>query len=97
MTIKSKAVVLLIISLLLTGLIVGGSGLFVLYKNTFSSTQVNMNGQAVQLAGEIHDLFNSFAKGGLTKSKQHFLYFFPLPQEHGSLRPILGSDRVIGS
>ena len=64
MTIKTKAVVLLIISLLLTGLIVGGSGLFVLYKNTFSSTQVNMNGQAVQLAGEVHDLFNSFAKGG---------------------------------
>jgi methyl-accepting chemotaxis protein len=64
MTIKTKAVVLLTIALLLTGIIVGGSGLFVLYKNTFNSTQVSMNGQAVQLASEIRDLFTSFAKSG---------------------------------
>lgn len=64
MSIKSKAVVLLLIALLLTGLIVGGSGLFVLYRNTYSNTQVNMNGQAVQLAGEINDLFNAFARSG---------------------------------
>ena len=26
---------------------------------------------------------------------QHFLYFLPLPQGHGSLRPTLGASRVI--
>lgn len=26
--------------------------------------------------------------------KQHFLYFFPLPQGHGSFLPTLGSDLV---
>jgi hypothetical protein len=25
---------------------------------------------------------------------QHFLYFFPLPHEHGSLRPTFGSGRT---
>ena len=27
---------------------------------------------------------------------QHFLYFFPDPHGHGSLRPILGSSRTVG-
>ncbi|HEY3426943.1 MAG TPA: hypothetical protein VGL27_19275, partial [Negativicutes bacterium] len=64
MSIKVKVVVLILIALLLTGLTVGGSGLFVLYRSTFNNTQVNMKGQAVQLAGEINDLFNAFAKSG---------------------------------
>lgn len=28
---------------------------------------------------------------------QHFLYFLPLPQGHGSLRPVLGVDRAPGA
>jgi hypothetical protein len=27
------------------------------------------------------------------QAPQQFLYFFPLPQGHGSLRPTLGADR----
>ncbi|AOT08780.1 hypothetical protein [Pseudoalteromonas luteoviolacea] len=27
---------------------------------------------------------------------QHFLYFFPLPQMQGSLRPIFGEVRITG-
>ena len=39
-----------------------------------------------KLAGTPHCVF----------AKQHFLYFFPLPQGQGSLRPILGIPRLIG-
>jgi hypothetical protein len=31
---------------------------------------------------------------GYAPDPQHFLYFFPLPHEHGSFRPTLGSDRT---
>jgi len=64
MSIKIKTVTLLLISLLVTGLIVGGSGLYVLYGRTLDHTQESMNGQASQLAGETSDLFSSFSRSG---------------------------------
>ncbi|CUH96812.1 hypothetical protein P22_2923 [Propionispora sp. 2/2-37] len=64
MSIKTKVVVLLLISLCLTGLIVSGSGLLVLYSKNFNNTQENMNGQAAQLAGEVSELFASFTRSG---------------------------------
>jgi len=64
MSIKTKTVTLLLIALLITGLIVGGSGMYVLYGRTLDNTQVNMNGQGSQLAGETSDLFSSFSRSG---------------------------------
>jgi len=64
MTIKVKIVTLLLIALLITGLIVGGSGLYVLYGRTLENTQVSMNAQAFQLAGGVSELFSSFARSG---------------------------------
>jgi len=64
MSIKAKTVTLLLIALLITGLIVGGSGLYVLYGRTLDNTQVSMNGQASQLAGVVSELFSSFSRSG---------------------------------
>ncbi|GBG57362.1 methyl-accepting chemotaxis protein McpB [Sporomusaceae bacterium FL31] len=64
MSIKAKTVTLLLLSLLVTGIIVGSAGIFVLYRQTMSSTQVTMANQATQLAGQVGDLFEAFAKGG---------------------------------
>jgi methyl-accepting chemotaxis protein len=64
MSIKAKTVTLLVIALLMTGLIVGGSGMYVLYGRTLNNNQVAMNGQASQLAGETSELFSSFSRSG---------------------------------
>jgi methyl-accepting chemotaxis protein len=64
LSIKTKTVTLLLISLLITGLIVGGSGLFVLYRQSWNSTEASMNNQTVQLAGEVNELFSAFSKNG---------------------------------
>ncbi|GMB00066.1 methyl-accepting chemotaxis protein [Pelosinus sp. IPA-1] len=64
MSIKAKTVTLLVIALLMTGLIVGGSGMYVLYGRTLNNNQVAMNGQASQLAGETSELFASFSRSG---------------------------------
>ncbi|WP_425059160.1 methyl-accepting chemotaxis protein [Sporomusa carbonis] len=64
MSVKAKTVILLLISLLVTGFIVGGAGIAVLYRQTMNSTEVTMNNQAIQLAGQVSDLFKSFAKSG---------------------------------
>lgn len=64
MSIKAKTVVLLLISLLVTGAIVGSAGMYVVYRQTMSSTEVTMNNQATQLAGQVSDLFGSFGKSG---------------------------------
>ncbi|MDF2569075.1 MAG: mcpB 2 [Sporomusa sp.] len=68
MTIKTKTVALLVISLLLVGMIIAGSGMFVLYRQTFNSTEVAMNNQAGQLSGQVSDLFDSFDKIGKSYS-----------------------------
>jgi methyl-accepting chemotaxis protein len=64
MSIKTKMVTLLVISLLIVGLIIAGSGMFVLYQQTLHSTQITMVNQAVQLSGQVSDLFDSFDKSG---------------------------------
>lgn len=64
MSIKAKTVTLLLVSLLVTGIIVGSAGIFVLYRQTMSSTEVTMTNQATQLAGQVSDVFESFAKSG---------------------------------
>lgn len=64
MSIKAKTVTLLVIALLMTGLIVGGSGMYVLYGRALNNNQVAMNGQASQLAGETSELFSSFSRSG---------------------------------
>ena len=64
MSIKAKTITLLLIALLVTGFIVGGSGMYVLYGKTLENTQVDMNGQALELAGEVSELFSSFSRSG---------------------------------
>jgi methyl-accepting chemotaxis protein len=64
MSIKAKTVTLLLIALLITGLIVGGSGMYVLYGRSLDNVQLSMNGQASQLASETSELFSSFSKSG---------------------------------
>lgn len=64
MSIKAKTVALLLIALLITGLIVGGSGMYVLYGRSLDNVQISMNGQASQLASETSELFSSFSKSG---------------------------------
>ena len=64
MSIKAKTITLLLIALLVTGLTVGGSGMYVLYGKTLENTQVDMNGQALELAGGVSELFSSFSKSG---------------------------------
>lgn len=64
MSIKTKMVALLVISLLVVGMIIAGSGMYVLYQQTMNSTQITMVNQAVQLSGQVSDLFESFDKSG---------------------------------
>ena len=64
MTIKTKTVVLLVVSLLIVGVIIAGSGMYVLYRQTFNNTEVSMNNQASQLSGQVSDLFDSFDNSG---------------------------------
>ena len=64
MSIKAKTITLLLVALLVTGLIVGGSGMYVLYGRTLDNTQLDMNGQASELGGEVSELFSSFSKSG---------------------------------
>ena len=64
MSIKAKAVMLVLIALLMTGLIVGASGMYVLYGRTLDNLQAVMNGQASQLAGGVGELFSSFSRSG---------------------------------
>lgn len=66
MSIKTKIILLLVVALLVSGIIVGGTGIFVLYKQTLSSTELSMNNQTGQLAGQVEELFDSFAKSGKT-------------------------------
>jgi len=63
-TIKNKMIALLLSALLVTGFIVSGSGMYVLYGKTMDNTQLNMNGQASELAGEVTELFSSFSRSG---------------------------------
>lgn len=64
MTIKAKTIILLLIALFVTGLIVGGSGMYVIYKKTLKNTQVSMYAQASQVAGGVNELVSTFAKSG---------------------------------
>lgn len=64
MSIKLKIIILLLASLLLAGAIIAGSGMFVLYRQTLHATEVTMNNQSVQLAGQVSDLFDSLDKSG---------------------------------
>ncbi|MEL7635728.1 methyl-accepting chemotaxis protein [Sporomusa sphaeroides] len=64
MSIRTKTITLLIVSLLVVGMIIAGSGMYVLYQQTLNSTEVTMGNQATQLAGQVTDLFNSFEKSG---------------------------------
>lgn len=64
MSIKTKMLTLLVVSLLVVGMIIAGSGMFVLYQQTLHSTQIAMNNQTVQLSGQVSDLFESFDKSG---------------------------------
>lgn len=64
MTIKAKTIALLVASLLIVGIIIAGSGMFVLYRQTFNNTEIAMSNQASQLSGEVSDLFASFDKSG---------------------------------
>lgn len=64
MSVKAKIILLLLISLLAAGVIVSGSGLYVIYQQTFNSTEAGMKNQATQLAGEVGSLFTSIAKNG---------------------------------
>ncbi|MEN6411508.1 MAG: methyl-accepting chemotaxis protein [Veillonellales bacterium] len=66
MSIKTKIVVLLIVSLVFSGIIIGGAGIFVLYQQTLHSTELTMNNQTLQLAGQVGDLLASFEKSGKT-------------------------------
>ncbi len=73
MSIKAKTITLLLIALLVTGLIVGGSGMYVLYGRTLNSTELDMNGQALELAGEVSELFSSFSRSGKFYGEDHDL------------------------
>lgn len=64
MSIKTKTIALLVLSLFISGLIMGGAGMFVLYRQTFNSLEVAMNNQSVQLAAQVSDLFDAFDKSG---------------------------------
>lgn len=64
MSVKAKIIALLLISLLAAGVIVSGSGLYVVYQQTFASTETGMKNQATQLAGEVGSLFTSIHQNG---------------------------------
>ncbi|MDR3565714.1 MAG: methyl-accepting chemotaxis protein [Negativicutes bacterium] len=64
MSIKTKTITLLVVSLLVTGLIMGGAGMYVLYRQTVNSTEVSMNNQSTQLAAQVSELIDSFNKSG---------------------------------
>jgi len=66
MSIKAKIILLLLISLLAAGVIVSGSGLYVVYQQSFTSTENGMKNQATQLAGEVGSLFTSIHQNGKT-------------------------------
>lgn len=66
MSIKTKIVSLLIVSLVFSGIIIGGAGIFVLYQQTLHSTELTMNNQTLQLVGQVGDLLDSFEKSGNT-------------------------------
>ncbi|MDF2572773.1 MAG: mcpB 2 [Sporomusa sp.] len=66
MSIKTKTLLLLVAALLVSGIIVGSTGIYMLYKQTLSSTELAMNNQTEQLAGQVEDLFEAFAKSGKT-------------------------------
>jgi len=69
MSIKTRTLILLLISLLVVGIIIAGSGMFVLYCQTLSSTEISMNNQMIQLAGQVSELFESFHKSGKSYGK----------------------------
>jgi methyl-accepting chemotaxis protein len=66
MSVKMKTVLLLITALLVSGMIIGGAGIFVLYQQTVHSTEVTMNNQMLQLVGQIGELLGHFDKSGKT-------------------------------
>ncbi|MDF2875210.1 MAG: mcpB 2 [Sporomusa sp.] len=71
MSIRTKTVTLLVISLLVIGMTIAGTGMYVLYQQTLNSTEVAMNNQATQLSGQVTDLFNSFEKSGQVYRVDH--------------------------
>ena len=64
MSIKAKTVILLLVSLLVSGIAIGGAGIVVLYQQIQYSTQVDLNNQTTHLAGQVSDLIESFNKSG---------------------------------
>ncbi len=64
MAIKAKILALLILSLLVLGIIIGGTGSHVLYQQSVAGIERTMNNQAVQLATQVTGLFSSYDKGG---------------------------------
>lgn len=68
MSIKTKTVIMLLVSLLGTGIIIGGTGIFTLYRQALKSTEVTMNNQNAQLVGQVNELVESFARSGKTYS-----------------------------
>lgn len=73
MSIKTKTVILLVISLVLVGVIIAGSGMYVLYRQMMGSTELTMHNQSVQLAGQVSDLFTSFEESGKKYSEDNDL------------------------
>ena len=69
MSIKTRTLILLLVSLLVVGIIIASSGMFVLYRQTLSSTEISMHNQMVQLGGQVGDLFEFFNKSGKSYSK----------------------------
>lgn len=64
MSIKQKTIILLLVSLLITGLVIGGAGMFTLYRQAMGSTEISMHNQTIQLAAQINELFDSFNRAG---------------------------------
>lgn len=64
MSVKTKTVLLLILALLVLGILIGGTGIFVLYRQAVHSTEVTMDNQMIQLVGQVDDLLESFGKSG---------------------------------
>ncbi|SDD96763.1 hypothetical protein [Sporomusa acidovorans] len=64
MSIKAKIVSLLVVYLVVSGIIIGGAGIFILYQQTLHSTELTMHNQKLQLVGQVRDLLDSFEKSG---------------------------------
>jgi len=98
-TIKSKLVILLLISLFLSGMIVSGVGLYVLYQQNLFSETVNMTNSGSQLANEVKELLEVINKAGKNVAKSPETTHQDVPGIQKRLDDVLGvtwgADRII--